>query len=148
MPFSSSSSLAKYLHTGLLTEPAWAGRLRPEVLANGVEALKDKDSSVEKGVKDLSDHGAEDIEPVRRRLRKGLSFRPCPKVNDVICRTATEDNDCLQSVSMHLYAVCSTWRLLATSAHAHAHGLLGCVFTDLVLSCELTIGLMIFTVIM
>ena len=100
MPFSSSSSLAKYLHTGLLTEPAWAGRLRPEVLANGVEALKDKDSSedssVEKGVKDLSDHGAEDIEPVRRRLRKGLSFRPCPKVNDVICRTATEDNDCLQ----------------------------------------------------
>ena len=73
------------------------GRLRPEVLgmANGVEEVKDKESSVEEGVKDLLDRGAEEIEPVRRpRLRKGLSFRPCPKVNNMIYRRATEDNDC------------------------------------------------------
>ena len=61
-------------------------------MPSGVEAVKDKESSVEEGVKDL--RGAEEIEPVRRRLRKGLSFRPCPKVNDMIYRTATEDNDC------------------------------------------------------
>ena len=65
-------------------------------MSNGVEAVKDKESSVEEGVKDLTDCGAEVRESVRRRLpRKGLlSFRPCPKVNDMIYRTATEDNDC------------------------------------------------------
>ena len=62
-------------------------------MANGVEEVKDKESSIEEGEKDLIDRGAEEIEPVRRRLRKGLSFRPCPKVNDMIYRTATEDND-------------------------------------------------------
>ena len=69
MPLSSSSSLVKYLHTGLLTEPAWVGALgrsRPEVLgmANGVEEVEDKESFVEEGVKDLIDRGAEEIEPV------------------------------------------------------------------------------------
>ena len=51
------------------------GTIRLEVLgmANGVEEVKDKESSVEEGVKDLLDRGAEEIEPVRRpRLRKGL----------------------------------------------------------------------------
>ena len=61
-------------------------------MPSGVEAVKDKESSVEEGVKDL--RGAEEIEPVRRRLRKGLSFRPCPRVNDMIYKTAAEDNDC------------------------------------------------------
>ena len=63
-------------------------------MANGVEEVKDKESSVEEGEKDLIDRGAEEIEPVRQRLRKGLSFRPCPRVNDMIYRTAAEDNDC------------------------------------------------------